>query len=267
MLTNGDETFCYKYQRGRFVEIDHLPKYKDMLQGRYLPAKKNKQRARAKLDKLGYRVPVYVREGHIGEDTDKSQALPMVNLYDCLMDCRHKMPARKYGMFRLLEDVGIRELSVGNGSGGSYYGKYRSFLIEVDGNTEFVSIIITDAEASSGRVETRINVAMEADAIHNALQLNIDKYLDIESDKCTFNHNGAIAVGIIGSGKIEGLRKMISKEYPRIIKNDKICLGQLTNDRLWRMDDKEVINFTRNLITYALIRDEYRDKIKKRSAR
>jgi len=41
-------------------------------------------------------------------------------------------------------------------------------------------------------------------------------------------------------------------------------LGTLKNDRLWYIDDKELVDFIENLITYALIRDDYRISVKKK---
>ena len=39
-------------------------------------------------------------------------------------------------------------------------------------------------------------------------------------------------------------------------------MGSLINDRLWRLDDPEVIKIIVNMISYAMIRDEYREHVK-----
>ena len=44
----------------------------------------------------------------------------------------------------------------------------------------------------------------------------------------------------------------------------KFCLGTLTNDRIWTLDDEQVIHFVENLISYALIRDDLREIVIKR---
>lgn len=41
-------------------------------------------------------------------------------------------------------------------------------------------------------------------------------------------------------------------------------MGSLVNDRDWNIDDSEVVKLIENLISYALIRDEYRAEVKKR---
>ena len=39
-------------------------------------------------------------------------------------------------------------------------------------------------------------------------------------------------------------------------------MGSLVNDRQWNIDEPDVIKLLERLITYALIRDEYRDFVK-----
>ena len=56
--------------------------------------------------------------------------------------------------------------------------------------------------------------------------------------------------------------EFVSKRYPKIIDGKKFSLGSLEYNRDWNMDDLEVEKFIENLITYALIRDEYRKFVK-----
>ena len=51
---------------------------------------------------------------------------------------------------------------------------------------------------------------------------------------------------------------------PQLISGKKFLLGNLINDRDWHIDDPEVIKLIENLISYALIRDEYRSEVKQR---
>ena len=39
-----------------------------------------------------------------------------------------------------MEDYGVRMLSYGDSSGGVFYGPYRSIFIDVNGNTEIISL-------------------------------------------------------------------------------------------------------------------------------
>ena len=49
-----------------------------------------------------------------------------------------------------------------------------------------------------------------------------------------------------------------------MICDKRFYLGNLVDDRLWSLDDEEVIKLVENLISYALIRDEYRAIVKAR---
>ena len=125
-----------------------------------------------------------------------------------------------------------------------------------DQSTEIVSI----GMSSYGDNKTIIIVAVDNEKnSHHAIQLVIDDNCSYANNQIHFYHHGKIAIGNIGSGKLDELREFVKKEYPEIISEKKYYLGSLTNDRLWRMDDKEVIQLIENLISYALIRDEYRD--------
>lgn len=48
-----------------------------------------------------------------------------------------------------------------------------------------------------------------------------------------------------------------------MVYGNKFYLGSLTNDRLFRLDDPDVIHLIVNLIYYAMIRDEYREYVKR----
>lgn len=67
----------------------------------------------------------------------------------------------------------------------------------------------------------------------------------------------------MGSGKIDELRRFVQDRYPKIISGKQFYLGSLVNDRLWRLDDPEVIHVIVNMISYAMVRDEYREYVKK----
>ena len=98
---------------------------------------------------------------------------------------------------------------------------------------------------------------------HHSLQLVIDDNMDVNGNKCTFNHHGRIGISNIGSGRISELRDLVERKYSYIIKGKQFCLGTLVHDKLWNIDDKDVVKLIENIITYALLRDEYRVVVKK----
>ena len=183
-----------------------------------------------------------------------------------MLDTRHKMSAKKYELFTLIEDYGVRQLSYGNAGGGVFYGLYRSFIIEYNGSAEIVSIGFSPyGSFSNPDIEkTAMVVAIDHDDdSHHALQFSIDDNLIQNGDIYTFYHHGRIAVGNKGSGKVSELMAFVAKRYPKIIDGKKFNLGSLEYNKDWNLDDTDVENFIENVITYALIRDEYREFVKR----
>lgn len=274
MMTNGLEFVCYKYDESRneYLIIEELPKYVDMLENKYIPTQEHDFPERIPFDQLeAFLLDEFqtYEEGFYGEDisskTPIEKAVPAFNLLECLLDYRIKMPAGKYEMFELIEDYGVRMITYGNGSGGRFYGPYRSFLVNVDGNTEFYSISITtySKARTPDNVKTCICVAHDDEKTsHHALQLVVDDNVIVSEESIEFYHHGRIAVGRSGSGKIADLRELVRKRNPKLLKNNKFYLGRLTNNRLWTLNDSEVISLIENLISYAIIRDEYRAIVK-----
>lgn len=275
MLTNGVEEYCYRYNQstGNYEDIVKLPAFTDMLSDKYelydpgelpprIPFEKldafiNEDRASRDPDDYGY---------DISKLTPMNIAVPVFNLWEGLLDTRVKMPVGNYGLFELIEDYGVRMLSYGNAAGGKFFGPYRSFLVKVDDNVEFYSIGVTTycKSTSPENVKTCIAVAHDDEKeSHHALQLVADDNLVVRGDTIDFYHHGKIAIGNLGSGKIDELRSFVADRYPQIISGNKFYLGSLTNDHLFGLNDPDVISLIVNLISYAMIRDEYREFVKK----
>ena len=260
-VTNGATTYAYysDEEKQKYIPLSDLPAYSEMISGQYDELHIPPFPHRIPMEKLKEMYPSYIETYNIGEKTPARIATPLVNLIESYLSPDHKFSARQYKLFRNIEDYGVRMLSYGNASGGSWSGAYRSFLIDFRGNTEFVSINIASCDDGT----TYMNVAIDDDTIgHHALQYNIDRELGMVGNQLIFYHSGKIGIGNIGSGKIEGLRNLIRKEYPEIISAKKFNLGALTHDRLWNLDDAEECKLVENLISYALLRDEYRKIVK-----
>ena len=211
------------------------------------------------LEKMG--IPLYVDVGDIGENTPVELQTAMVNLRECFLDTEFTFPVGQYKIFRLIKDIGIRFGVYGNPSGGRFEGLYRSFLIDFEETEQIVSISISSyCTHSKPNIEkTGICVAIDNDnKSHHALQLVVDNNLHIFRDTVMFQHDGKIGNAPKGSS-IKELKLFIERYYPYILRNNKIYLGELENNRLWNLSASAVVELIENLISYALIRDKYRE--------
>lgn len=278
VMINGFDCFSYKYKEDsdQYVQIEKLPSYSDMSNDIYeefdigeLPQRVAFEEMEGILkESLQYKMDFDPWEYDISPQTPFELAHAAFNLSECLLDTRIKMPTGKYGKFILIEDYGVRMLTYGNSSGGTFYGPYRSFLIEYNGSTEFVSFNVTTywKSVTPDKVKTCLCVAIDNEkTTHHALQLVIDDNVTVEEDIVSFYHHGKIAVGNRGSGKIDELRLFVEDLCPQIISGKRFYLGSLKNNKLWTLEDENVISLIENLITYSLARDEYRKQVKENS--
>lgn len=274
MVCNGYEMYCYKYfeKTNTYEELNDIPNYQEMLNG--MGAIKPRE-------VIPDRIPFEEMENHLqsvfaqypddyyGEDISKATPMSIAkaafNLQEALYDVNYHIPAKDYGVFKLIEDYGMRMLSYGNAGGGQFFGPYRSFLIEYNGNTEFVSFSFSvyGRTEKAGPMKTCMCVAHDNEKeTHHALQLVFDDNVQVINDEVTIYHNGRIAIGNQGSGKIDELKMFVEQRYPKIIDGKRFNLGTLKNDHLWNLDQQEIIDVVINCISYALIRDEYREFVK-----
>lgn len=271
MLVNDYESFCYHYdeEQERYIQIEGLPTYTELLENKFSLFDPGEFPERIPHKE----IPSFLKDSveeydpHISCQTEHKLACAAFNLLECLLDPRHKLPIQPYDMFTLIEDYGVRSLSYGNAAGGSFGGLYRSFIIDVNGSTEFVSIGLSTYLMTSRPdiVKTSLNVAIDNEReSHHSLQLVLDDNIEYYGNKFTFLHHGKIAISNKGSGKISELREFVSATRPQLISGQKFCLGTLTDDREWHLDNPEVMKLVENLISYALIRDEYRNEVKQR---
>lgn len=269
MMVNDVESFCFHYDSSKeqYIQIDCLPNYEDMIDGKYALADLGMMPDRIAYDKIPQFIEDNIEElsADISPKTPRNLAHAALNLWEGLLNPRYKMVAKSYKLFTLVEDYGVRQLSYGNAGGGVFYGLYRSFIIEYNGSTEIVSIGFTPygSFANPDTEKTAMVVAIDnEDDSHHALQFSIDDNLKQTGSTYTFYHHGKIAIGNKGSGKVSELMKFVAPKYSEIIDGSKFNLGSLTYDSDWDLNNPEVEKLIENIISYALLRDEYRAYVK-----
>lgn len=78
-------------------------------------------------------------------------------------------------------------------------------------------------------------------------------------ERYSFPHHGRIAIGKKGSGKASELKELIGNEAPELLVHGDIFLRTLYNQKLLYLDDADATDFVEKLLTYALIRDVFRE--------
>jgi hypothetical protein len=185
------------------------------------------------------------------------------NFDQALSEIEHRLPAKKFKSFEVLEDLGCEDKIYKNAGGGQYDGSYRSFRVnDRFGETQTVSILIcgTDpdfrGENRGGYTSLIVGIDNSKSKVsHASLQYNVDRYSKIDLQ----GHIEFIHDGRIGSFKKADVVAKVEK-YGTCLKvsNEKIELGSLPMDKSVYLDDNEVSNFVYRLIEYALLREEVR---------
>ncbi|MDO5558142.1 MAG: type I restriction enzyme HsdR N-terminal domain-containing protein [Oscillospiraceae bacterium] len=266
-VTNGDvcRYFHYSPEKKQFELINEFPSYEELISNGLTLHDPVKVPDRIPFNKLNSDgTQAYIGQD-IGEDTPEEMQTALINLWECLLDENYILPAGEYGIFKVIKDLGVRICSYGNASGGLFEGPYRSFLIEYKGSAQIVSLGLSTyyTYACPDIIETVIAVAVDnADESHHSLELVADDNLICESNSVKFYHSGKISIGNIGSGKSDELRSFVDQQCPELIDGKRFYLGELKNDRLWHLSDDDVSKVVENLISYALVRDEYRWYVK-----
>ena len=269
VVVNGVYSCCWIYDRDKdeYNVIKKLPVYQKMLDGDVENDVYFEAPDRFTFEELEAHKTYYIYDYPVfGEKTNPDHLTFLTNLYDCLMLDKNKMPKGKYKYFELVEDYGVRCIKVGNSSGFGYTGECRSFIIRKNGQYFFMNVSIFDY-GSASQDHNILTVSVDRNSKnHNSLQYSLKEMGKIGS-AFHFVHNGRLTCGKRGACKVSDFKDFMKERVPFLLKNDKIDLGTLHNNRLICMNDPEMVSFIENLLTYGLVRDEYRDIVEERKAK
>ena len=93
------------------------------------------------------------------------------------------------------------------------------------------------------------------------LQINLNTFLHVNDGMLKLTHSG---VSKRRGARIEKLKELIKECAPYLIQNDDIVLGRFSGKDLIYVDNEDFTEVIKNIITYALIRNEYYNKLKNR---
>ena len=205
--------------------------------------------------------------GHIGQDTPKENLSFISNIIDFLFDKSSNFEDLEFDGFKIQKDLGIVYDSFGNGSGGSWEGEYKKLLIRDKKGSHFTIGFAILAKGkfkdhptygNSKGITCLIVSIDDFEKSHNSLQLNLDKFSKLFDNKVEIFHNGDLTNAHKGKMKTSIVKNYIKEHSNYMVVDDKIVLGTLNIDTLIKHTDENAKSFIKNLITYAVLRDELR---------
>lgn len=263
-VTNGVEFLSYRYDesKNQYLELRNPPNYTDMLNGDLGEIKEYANVKRPDLDEI-QKVEIqqgYIDDYIIGSATTPIMRAHIINIFECLCDTTKTLSKTFGKQFSIVKDVGVRIGSYGNASGYDFVAPYRCFLIKDKNNNHQ---IVSFGFNAYGNDQTILCVAIDDfKKSHHALQFLMDRYAYKTLDGLVFKHTGRIAVGHSGSGSSKELLSIVAEELPHLFVDEELCLGKVPTDILLTMDNEAITDLFINFIDYALIRDEYRVRLK-----
>lgn len=263
IITNGSVTYgaAWDEEDKEYYFVEELPRYEQLLRDKNFNFVYDDfqgwEKPNFKELFSNKNIEQFIEFGWLNENTSKDLYPLVLNLGAFIFDTKISCSPIKIDKLNIIED-GHRYTSFGNAGGGWWSGDFRYFILEdKEGNNQIISVSI---------LGSYLVVAIDDfDKRHNSLQLNIDKYTEVQGNKYTIWHDGRLTVGRSGSAKRKEVIEFIrNKEPGMVLPNGKIILGTFdcSKEIQWSQDTTK--QFIKNLIKYAILRDEFR-RFKQRS--
>ena len=262
MLINGCQIMMYKYNDGLAIELDGIPSYIELLNNKVEYTKLLQVKPYSYLDIKSKNIQrAFVKEHYIGDFTPNDIKSFVLNFLNLIL-LKSFISIEDLMRIGVSEDFGIKRTRFGNSAGYNYQELTRLFIAKDNKGKDIICGL-----SMIGDYNTQLNISItNKKKGHHSLQLNMDKFCEYDSatNMITVTHNGALSFGRGGSMSHKVVIDYIQEKAPDLIQNDKVNLGTIDNSRLLEWGNTDVQNFIRNLLRYAILRDEIRVKHKKR---
>ena len=262
MLINGRQIMMYKYNDGLAIELDGIPSYIELLNNKVEYTKLLQVKPYSYLDIKSKNIQrAFVKEHYIGDFTPNDIKSFVLNFLNLIL-LKSFISIEDLMRIGVSEDFGIKRTRFGNSAGYNYQELTRLFIAKDNKGKDIICGL-----SMIGDYNTQLNISItNKKKGHHSLQLNMDKFCEYDSatNMITVTHNGALSFGRGGSMSHKVVIDYIQEKAPDLIQNDKVNLGTIDNSRLFEWGNADVQNFIRNLLRYAILRDEIRVKHKKR---
>lgn len=262
MLINGRQIMMYKYNDGLAIELDGIPSYIELLNNKVEYTKLLQVKPYNYIDIVSKNIQrAFVKEHYIGDFTSNDIKSFVLNFLNLIL-LKSVISIEDLMRIGVSEDFGIKRTRFGNSAGYNYQELTRLFIAKDNKGKDIIC-----GFSMIGYYNTQLNISItNKKKGHHSLQLNMDKFCEYDSvtNTITVTHNGALSFGRGGSMSHKVVIDYIKEKAPDLIQNDKVNLGTIDNSRLLEWENADVQNFIRNLLRYAILRDEIRGKHKKR---
>ena len=260
MLINGRQIMMYKYNDGLAIELDGIPSYIELLNNKVEYTKLLQVKPYSYLDIVSHNIQrAFVKEHYIGDFTPNNIKSFVLNFLNLIL-LKSVISIEDLMRIGVSEDFGIKRTRFGNSAGYNYQELTRLFIAKDNKGKDIICGL-----SMIGDYNTQLNISItNKKKGHHSLQLNMDKFCeyDYATNTITVTHNGALSFGRGGSMSHKVVIDYIREKAPDLIQNDKVNLGTIDNSRLLEWGNTDVQNFIRNLLRYAILRDEIRAKKK-----
>ena len=258
MLINGRQIMMYKYNDGLAIELDGIPSYIELLNNKVEYTKLLQVKPYSYLDIKSKNIQrAFVKEHYIGDFTPNNIKSFVLNFLNLIL-LKSVISIEDLMRIGVSEDFGIKRTRFGNSAGYNYQELTRLFIAKDNKGKDIIC-----GFSMIGYYNTQLNISItNKKKGHHSLQLNMDKFCEYDSatNTITVTHNGALSFGRGGSMSHKVVIDYIREKAPDLIQNDKVNLGTIDNSRLLEWGNADVQNFIRNLLRYAILRDEIRAK-------
>ncbi|NMA93031.1 MAG: hypothetical protein GX975_00040 [Clostridiales bacterium] len=268
VLTNLDETQVYYYdaKNEQYTSKMAIPNYEQLLSEAGIKSVPDNdfQWVRPDYTELeNTQLQNSYLDIYLGGDIDKKLYPAILNLAFMLMDKEHKLQCPfAIPPFTILKDNGLTTKAPGNPGGGSYRGNYRWFSVQ-DENKRIYNVYlgvfgwVSIEDFGERRGKSYLVVAVDKNSAPlSILQINLGKHLRSNESKHELGHSG-----IRSRKPITTLMQYIEKRAPYLLGNkERIRLGSLDTSQNLLLSDTKTAEVVANIISYALLRFELREK-------
>ena len=271
ILVNGLRIQFFKEMDGAYEAVEDILSYEDMMEGKgkAVEAEQFKRLSMENYSDLDFLRNQEWFSSKVGEDTSEKLIPAIINLDDCFWDYSHKLEGNLTDDFEILADLGINFMNYGDASGGGFgTGYYRSFLVnEIEKNKQFITgftLMATAKTAGDKKYGNRDGLTVlivsrnDGDYDETSVQINLNKFLNVNNGKAIFTHNAAVTRK--GATK-QAVMDYVERKAPGLVKNGEIYLGAVDIAKPLYADNDDVKHLLGSLIMYSVYRDEYKHQL------